>query len=281
MCCPGCPPTTTILSATLPGVCPTQGRTSLGPNAPPLPPTITPATCHLPHPRPSGGRPSASAGLCLNLTVLCVLCRFGAAAVLGNAEPLGMSRITVKKFGVKGGERFAASYPAHLSPREHTRSTNITDEYQLLLFHYVTRAQHNFVERKINLRSGVYATTYAEIAGNATADTDTNELYRRFEHEYGFDGKHAICQQGGRLASAMVSARAAREWHPIPETPGLIALEADADEDDAEDDAEDEEEDAGPGGDDGRPEGRPRQGAAARGKVPGGARRLAEAWEHV
>lgn len=151
------------------------------------------------------------------------MCRYGAAAVLGNSDPLGMWRINVKKFGIKQGELWAASYPAHLSEHEHTRYTDITNDYQILLFHYVTRAQHNFVERKINLRSGVYATTYAEIAGNATADTDTDELYKRFEHEYGFDGEHEICKQGAGLHSAMEAARASGEWNPIPDTPGLIA----------------------------------------------------------
>eukprot|EP00892_Ulva_mutabilis_P003507 jgi/Ulvmu1/1528/UM011_0258.1 len=149
--------------------------------------------------------------------------RYGAAAVLGNTDPLGMWRVNLQGFGIKGGERFAASYPAHLSPHEHARATNLTDDYQLLLFHYVTRAQNNFIERKINLRSGVYATTFREIQGNATADTDTDELYKRFEHEYGFDGEHAICQQGSRLTAEMDAARAAGRWSPIPEELGLLA----------------------------------------------------------
>lgn len=154
------------------------------------------------------------------------LYRYGAAAVLGNTDPIGMWRVQLQRFGISGGERYAASYPAHLSPKEHRRSTNITNDYQILLFHYVTRAQNNFIERKINRQSGVYATTYREIQGNATADADTDELYARFEHEYGFDGDHTICRQGSRLSAAMDAARSSGAWSPIPSQPGLILREA-------------------------------------------------------
>lgn len=177
----------------------------------------------------------------LTLTTQLACCRFGAAAVLGNSDPLGMWRISVKKFGIKGGEHTASSYPAHLGPKEHARATNITDDYQILLFHFVTRAQNNFVDRKIKLQSGVYATTYAEIAANATADTDTDELYKRFENSYGFDGEHDICKQGGKLHSAMMAAREAGTWHPIPITPGLIPVNTAANTGGDEEDESDEE----------------------------------------
>eukprot|EP00892_Ulva_mutabilis_P003770 jgi/Ulvmu1/1765/UM118_0004.1 len=148
--------------------------------------------------------------------------RYGAAAVLGNLDPLSMMRILPKNFGIKSGERYAASYHAHLRPEEHVHATNLTDDFQILLFHYVTRAQHNFIERKINLQSGVYATTFREIQGNATPGTDTDELYKRFEHEYGFDGDYAICRQGGRLTAEMNAAHAEGRWNPIPAELGLL-----------------------------------------------------------
>lgn len=90
-------------------------------------------------------------------------CRFGAVAVLGNAEPLNMWRVKMTPGPGTAGP-YGASYAGHLSENEHKFFTKITNDYQVVLFHYVTRSQNSFVERKINRRSGVYATTYAELA---------------------------------------------------------------------------------------------------------------------
>lgn len=83
--------------------------------------------------------------------------------MLGNAEPLNMWRVKmIPGPGTEGP--YGASYAGHLSENEHKYFTKITNDYQVVLFHYVTRSQNSFVERKINRRSGVYATTYAELA---------------------------------------------------------------------------------------------------------------------
>lgn len=115
---------------------------------------------------------------------------------------------------------YGASYAGHLSENEHKYFTKITNDYQIALFHYVTRSQNSFVERKINRRSGVYATTYGELA-EKDKDADQDTLYKRFEHEYGFDGEHNICIQGEKISDAM-RVGVEEGWRPIPSEPGLL-----------------------------------------------------------
>jgi hypothetical protein len=139
-------------------------------------------------------------------------------AVLGNAEPLNMWRVKM----IPGQEGpYGASYAGHLSENEHKFFTDITDDYQLVLFHYVTRSQNSFIERKITRRSGVYATTYKEIADRAEDGASQDTLYALFEHEYGFDGAHVICEQGAPIAAAMQEARRTRGWTAL-EGGGLL-----------------------------------------------------------
>lgn len=90
-----------------------------------------------------------------------VSCRHGAVAVLGNGNPLFMNRYKIMPGN--GEQANSVSYRAHLDPGVHKHNTNITPAHEVVLFHYVTRSQNAFVERKINRRSGIYATTYSEL----------------------------------------------------------------------------------------------------------------------
>ena len=92
-------------------------------------------------------------------------CRRGAVSVLGNGDPLYMDRyeMPVSKTAAPKHKPFSVSHRAHLEPTFHKKYTKISNDFQVVLFHYVTRSQNSFVERKINRRSGVYATTYSEL----------------------------------------------------------------------------------------------------------------------
>ena len=46
-------------------------------------------------------------------------------------------------------------------------------------------------------------------------------MYQRFEHEYGFDGTHSICQQGAPISEAIQRGRD-DGWSPVPAQPGLL-----------------------------------------------------------
>lgn len=139
--------------------------------------------------------------------------RSGAVAVLGNSEPLNMWRVDMEpNSGTEGP--FGSSYAGHLSDAEHRFFSDITSDYQIALFHYVTRSQDDFVQRKINLRSGKYATQFAEVAGgNPTTPEALDAQYATFEREHGFDGNFPICEQGGAIAAAMERARTERGWN--------------------------------------------------------------------
>jgi hypothetical protein len=83
-------------------------------------------------------------------------------SVLGNGDPLFMDHYQM--IPAPGSKvHYSVSHRAHLEPSFHKRYTSITSDFEVVLFHYVTRSQNNFVENKINRRSGVYATTYAEL----------------------------------------------------------------------------------------------------------------------
>ena len=139
--------------------------------------------------------------------------RFGAVSVLGNGEPLNMWRVNMVP-GSTDNSTLGASHAAHLSEGEQKHFTSITNDYQIVLFHYVTRAQDEFVQHKILRRSGVYATEFAKVAEDMAAGTSLDAQYAAFEHEHGFDGQHDVCGQGAPLADAMTSARAAG-WNEL------------------------------------------------------------------
>lgn len=69
----------------------------------------------------------------------------------------------VSKHSPPKNKPISVSHRAHLEPSFHKKYTKVTNDFQIVLFHYVTRSQNSFVERKINRRSGVYATTYSEL----------------------------------------------------------------------------------------------------------------------
>jgi hypothetical protein len=138
--------------------------------------------------------------------------RFGAVAVLGNSEPLNMWRVNMIPSSPAGP--LGTSYAGHLNEADHNMFTSITNDYQIVLFHYVTRSQDDFVRRKINLRSGIYATQFAAMANkNESSPADTDKQYAAFEQEHGFTGEHAICKQGAIIADAMRNARAVKGWN--------------------------------------------------------------------
>lgn len=136
--------------------------------------------------------------------------RFGAVAVLGNGEPLNMWRVKMMPGSDTGP--FGSSNPGHMSPSEHKPWTQPSDEYQLVLFHYVTRAQDDFIRRKIHMRGGIYATQFAAMAAEyekeQPSQAQINEQYANFEHEHGFDGKFPICGQGAAISQALLAAEA-------------------------------------------------------------------------
>ena len=143
--------------------------------------------------------------------------RFGAVSVLGNSEPLNMWRVKMIPSSDDRGP-FGASNAGHLSEAEHKFFTQITNDYQIVLFHYVTRSQEDFVQRKINRRSGVYATQFAALQKADGGELDGLQLdaqYAAFEHQHGFDGDHSVCQQGGAIADAMADARSKRGWSEL------------------------------------------------------------------
>ena len=125
--------------------------------------------------------------------------RDGGVAVLGNGEPLKMRRAS-------GG---GTSHVGHLPSQAHALYSHPSDEYQLALFHYVTRAQDDFIRRKITLRSGVYATEFAALSaasggkGARPSQARIDEQYAAFEREHGFDGRDAMCEQGAAMADAV------------------------------------------------------------------------------
>jgi hypothetical protein len=80
---------------------------------------------------------------------------------MGNADPVLMGRYKIMPG--EGEHTNAVSYRAHLEPSVHKQYSRITNQYQLALFHYVTRSQTNFVENKIKRKSGVYASSYADL----------------------------------------------------------------------------------------------------------------------
>eukprot|EP00892_Ulva_mutabilis_P002020 jgi/Ulvmu1/11819/UM080_0030.1 len=145
--------------------------------------------------------------------------RCGAIAAMGNSEPVEMRRVPMRG-GAQGP--FGLSYAAHLPPEAHVAYQNLTDEYQIVLNHYVTRSQDKFIERKIKLSgTGKYAETFNALRSNTTGLTD-DELYSKFEELFGLSGEHEVCSQASDVAAAMRAVQDAGDWSPVPTTPGLL-----------------------------------------------------------
>lgn len=107
-------------------------------------------------------------------------------------------------------------------PTLHKKYTRITPDYRIIINHYVTRSQNRFIDRKIRIKAGVYATTYAEILAKRGGKGSQDELFAEFEKEYRFDGQHAICGQGVLSGAAMRAARDSGQWDAIAVRPGLL-----------------------------------------------------------
>lgn len=153
----------------------------------------------------------------------CVLCRVGGVGVFGDGEPLPMRHAYVHLANQTKAFPAGVTYPAHLRGLNTDSHTAITPAYRLVVNHYVTRAQDEFIERKIKLGgTGKFAKAFDEILQTLDSKEDMEEAYRRFEADFGFDGEHEICRQGAAVAAEMRASQAAGTWMAVPHQPGLL-----------------------------------------------------------
>lgn len=131
---------------------------------------------------------------------MCSVCRPGAAVAYGDGTPVDMFQVKLPN-----GSSKAVSYRAHVHEDLEVQKSHLTAEHSLVLFHYVTRSRNDFMQRKINLRSGVYASEFAALA-KAAGPFSEQATFDAFEARHGFDGDHAICHQGAALAAAVKAA---------------------------------------------------------------------------
>lgn len=148
----------------------------------------------------------------------------GGVGVFGDGEPLPMSPVQSLPNNSTVNIKGAVSYPAHLISHYQDWHMEVTPAYKIIVNHYVTRAQNEFIERKIRLGgTGKFAQAFEEILNGLGDKDDVDEAYRRFEADFGFDGDHDICKQGAASELAMRRAIAAGQWGPVGRTPGLLA----------------------------------------------------------
>lgn len=153
----------------------------------------------------------------------CVLCRVGGVGVFGDGEPLPMRHSYMQPRNQTKMISSGVTYPAHLRGLNIESHTSINPAYRLVVNHYVTRAQDEFIERKIKLGgTGKFAKAFDEILQALDNMDDMEEAYRRFEADFGFDGDHAICRQGAAVAAEMRAAQASGAWSAVPRQPGLL-----------------------------------------------------------
>lgn len=137
----------------------------------------------------------------------------GAVVALGDGSLPAMRKVEIE--GIAG-----SSHKAHLYGDALNGHTAITDELQVVLFHYVTRSRSEFVSRKVRQGTGgvyqqAYMATAAELLGEekkrkALRDEDAEaEVFAALEARFGLDGDAAICHQGAAAAAAVAAARAA------------------------------------------------------------------------
>ena len=127
--------------------------------------------------------------------------------MLGNGDPLMMSRYRI---GPGEGSKavHSVSNRAHLEAGFHKHYTHIGNDFQVVLFHYVTRSQNYFVENKISRRSGIYATTYAELQAN---DTQAGELLPSLEC-------HAFSVYHRQGPDSSATPQGSTGWSPVAST---------------------------------------------------------------
>ena len=144
--------------------------------------------------------------------------------MFGDGEPLPMTHTSLVVDGTPTPAKTAITYPAHLKGDFNMSHTELTPAYRIVVNHYVTRAQDEFIERKIKLGgTGKFAQAFEQVMSGLDGDTDVHEAYRKFESDFGFDGDFPSCKQGAAVAAVMRAAMAANSWSPIPRQPGLLA----------------------------------------------------------
>jgi hypothetical protein len=112
-----------------------------------------------------------------------------------------MFQVAIPNSG-KANSGKAISYRAHVDEADQAEKSQLTRDHSLVMFHYVTRSRDDFLKRKINLRSGVYASEFAALATAAGPYSQLQGTFDAFEAHHGFDGDHAICKQGAALSAA-------------------------------------------------------------------------------
>lgn len=108
---------------------------------------------------------------------------------------------------------------AHLPPEEYEGHELLTDAHKIVLFHYVTRSQEDFVGKKVlQGKGGKFQQRFLAIAEEILGDEKETALhddavaarvFAALEHEFGFDGDAAICGEGAGLAQGLAAAEAA------------------------------------------------------------------------
>jgi hypothetical protein len=78
----------------------------------------------------------------------------------------------------------AAFNDAHTVPKR---------DYRLVVFHYVTRSQQQFVDLKLTRSTGKYAKAYRRQASKSPQGLYSPAIMARFEHGMGFDGEQPVC----------------------------------------------------------------------------------------
>ena len=130
----------------------------------------------------------------------------GSVALFGNGDAVHMTLRQPKK-----GEGWDGSTEPHqmhasiLHAEQFKRNSELTELHQLVIFHYVTRSQDDFVQRKLALPGGGrFKTHFPELVDAAAPHASSlRELFRQFEHRFRLDGNDTVCSQGAELAAAV------------------------------------------------------------------------------
>ena len=83
------------------------------------------------------------------------------------------------------------TYKGHLDKDAY--DPRITDDYKIVLFHYVTRSLEDYTSRKIRLPSGIYTHNYVRMSKKSAVSMADKDVMAKYEHANGFDGTAPIC----------------------------------------------------------------------------------------
>ena len=111
---------------------------------------------------------------------------------LTNGSPLkfwGNTHMTNPKNDTALGD--SRTYKGHLDKDAY--DPRITDDYKIVLFHYVTRSLEDYTSRKIRLPSGIYTHNYVSEGRQHHQDLKDSHVMTAFEHKNGFDGRAPVC----------------------------------------------------------------------------------------